>query len=78
LALSFEASTQTATSVASITGATEWFFAPESTSPMLHTLEVAYIDKSAAGATSDVTVQYDAGSVQASNGYAIQIALLPA
>jgi len=78
LALSFEASLATATSVTSVTGATEWFFAPEAASPMLHTLEVAYIDKSAAGATPDVTIQYDAGSTNTNNGYAIQIGLLPA
>lgn len=78
LVLSFEATVAGPTTVASVTGATPWFFAPEAASPQVHSLSVSTIDMPTAGATGDVTVQYDAASSSTANGYAIQIGVAAA
>lgn len=78
LVLSFEATIPAPTSVVSVTGATQWFFAPEAASPQVHTLSVSTVDMPTAGATGDVTIQYDAASSSAANGYAIQIGVAAA
>jgi hypothetical protein len=75
--ISVEATSATESAVSSITGATEWFFAPEGGSggSSINTVEVAYIDKVAAGATGAVTITYP--NTQAANGFALQIGIPP-
>lgn len=75
LGLSFERTTATETGISSLTGATEWFFMPQTT--QLETIDIAYIDnKSPAGTTSTMTWVYP--NTQSTNGGAFQISIPPA
>lgn len=70
--ISHEATTVSETSV-SVSGATEWLFAPQINSTLIHTCSVSYIDKASSSATGDVTITYP--NTQAANGWAIQIGI---
>lgn len=72
LAIGMEASTTGESGITSITGATEWYFAPQGVSPIIHTTEVAYIEKTTAGATGDVTIVYPNTTP---NGWGAQVAI---
>lgn len=76
LGLSFERTTATETGITSLSGASEWFFMPQ-TGGQIETIDVAYIDnKSPAGTTSTMTWVYP--NTQSSNGGAFQISIPPA
>ena len=75
LAISTERSTAAESGVASVTGATQWFYGGQLGSIQIDSTSVSYIQQAAAAATSNVTITYV--NSQASNGMAIQIGIPP-
>jgi len=78
LTIGFEATTGTETDVTSLTGATEWFFVQQGTSPEIHTLVTATKEMDTAGATGDVTIVYPNASTSPNyNGAGVQFGIPP-
>lgn len=75
LSLSTERTSASETSV-TWTGATQWFFQGNPSTTGIEGVAVGYVQQTAAGATSPVTIAYP--NTQGSNGWAVQIALPPA